>query len=466
MDEADRLFGEIAIKLGLIERQALAKLGSAFLDRPGEMGKVLLERGLLNPSQIAQIAEHQRRIFEQRHGARVKESPKTGASEPGASRHSVPPKDREALAAEPAAEPAADAGRPKADPGKAPYLNKVIEYALKQGASDLHVHSGAPLMARLHGTLRPIKEDVIVSEKDAEKMIAQVMTDAQWQQLAAEGQVDFAYELPGLGRCRANAYRGHRGTDVVFRLIPLEPPSLEQLGLPETLSKMTDFRTGLVLCTGPSGCGKSTTLAAILKKLIAERKEHVITVENPVEFVFESTGCWVNQRQLHDHTLSFERALRAALREDPDVIAITELRDRASIGLALSAAETGHLVLGTLHTDNAGQTISRIVNAFPSEEQGHIRSMLSESLRAVISQRLVPRADGKGRVPAIEILICTTAVSNMIRENKTFQLPSIMQTGASLGMVTLDSSLKALFDQGIISKEQARRFANAKELFA
>jgi twitching motility protein PilT len=430
------------------------------------MGQILLESGALNPEQLAKVTEHQQRLLEKRFGARPDQgtlaSETTASAERSPGRHSVPPKDRVATASEP---PDAGPIRPQTAPSKAPYLNKVIEYALKQGASDLHVHSGAPLRARVHGTLRPIKEEHTISDRDAEKMIAQVMTDAQWQQLAREGQVDFAYEVAGLARCRVNAYRQHRGTDVVFRLIPLQPPSLEELGLPETLSKMTDFRTGLVLCTGPSGCGKSTTLAAILKRLIAERKEHVITVENPVEFVFESTSSWVNQRQLLDHTQSFSRALRAALREDPDVIAITELRERASIGLALSAAETGHLVLGTLHTENAGQTISRIVNAFPSEEQGHIRSMLSESLRAVISQRLVPRADGKGRVPAIEILICTTAVSNMIRENKTFQLPSVMQTGVSLGMVTLDSSLKALLDQGTITKEQARRFANAKEMF-
>jgi twitching motility protein PilT len=219
------------------------------------------------------------------------------------------------------------------------------------------------------------------------------------------------------------------------------------------------------LCTGPTGSGKSTTLAALLDRVIEKRKEHVITMEDPIEHVFQSHSAWVNQREMESHTGSFARALRAALREDPDVIAITELRDRDTIALALTAAETGHLVLATVNTNSAGQTIGRIVNSFPGEEQGHVRSMLSESLRAVVSQRLVPTLNGKERVPAVEILIGTTAVANTIRDNKTFQLPSLMQTGSALGMVMLDDSLFALVQAGKVSKAEAARVSTNKERF-
>jgi twitching motility protein PilT len=251
-----------------------------------------------------------------------------------------------------------------------------------------------------------------------------------------------------------------------MRIVPPEPPALQALGLPESLRTFLDFRTGMVLCTGPTGCGKSTTMAAILNALIQQRHDHVITIEDPIEFVYPPGACWVNQRQVHAHTQSFSRALRAALREDPDIIAITELRDRETISLAMSAAETGHLVLGTLHTGNAAQTIHRIIHSFAAEEQGQVRVMLSESLRAVVSQRLVPRADGKGRVPAVEVLVVTPAVSNLIREDKTFQIGSAMQTGRAHGMVMLDDSLRALVAAGTVKKEDARRFATHKTEFS
>jgi twitching motility protein PilT len=264
---------------------------------------------------------------------------------------------------------------------------------------------------------------------------------------------------------RVNVYRQHRGLDAVFRLIPENPPTLEQLGLPARLAKLTDFRTGMVLCTGPAGCGKSSTLAALLGGLVQSRADHILTIEDPVEFVFPPGKALVNQRQVRDHTSSFARALRAALREDPDIIVITELRDRDTISLAISAAETGHLVLGTLHTGSASQTISRIVNSFSADEQEQMRVMLSESLRAVVSQRLVPRAKGGGRVPAIELLMVNTAVSNLIREDKTHQLPSVMQTGKAAGMLTLDDSLDELLRAGTITVESARRFAVKKDRF-
>jgi twitching motility protein PilT len=357
------------------------------------------------------------------------------------------------------------AARASLQNGQEAFLVRALGYAVKKGASDLHLHSGAPLLARIHGRLGPLKGDQIITAEEAERFIAEILSDANWQALADRGEVDFAFALKGVGRFRVNAYRQQRGLDIVFRIIPEEVPTIAELGLPETVSKLVDYRTGLVLCTGPSGCGKSTTLASLLRHLIDTREEHVLTIENPIEHVFKEKCSIVNQRQVGDHTSSFARALRAALREDPDVIAITEMRDKESIGLALSAAETGHLVLGTLHTGNAGQTISRIVNTFEAEEQAHIRTQLSESLRAVVSQRLVPKADGSGRALAFELLICNTAVANMIRDDKMFQINSIMQTGKALGMVTLDDSLAELVARNVVSKDEARRFAEAKERF-
>jgi twitching motility protein PilT len=345
------------------------------------------------------------------------------------------------------------------------YLGKALALAQRQAASDLHVHSGAPMLMRVDGQIRPLSGTSVLSAEAAEKVIAEITTDAQWTVLSKKGEVDFAYEIPGLGRYRVNVYRQQRGLDAVFRLIALRPPTLEELGLPARLSRLMDFRTGMVLCTGPAGCGKSTTLAALLSTLTQSRQEHVLTIEDPVEYVYPQARALVNQRQVRDHTSSFSRALRAALHEDPDVIAITDLRDRETIGLAISAAETGHLVLGSLHTGNAAQTINRIVSSFAADEQEQVRAMLAESLRAVISQRLVPTASGKGRVPAVELLMVNTAVSNLIREDKTHQLPSVMQTGKAAGMLTLDDSLDELVRAGTVSSETARRFAVRKERF-
>ena len=362
------------------------------------------------------------------------------------------------------------ADRPCQDPTvddrtKPPYLLRALRFAVQHGATDLHFHCGLPLMARAAGRLMPFQGHKPLSRSAAEKAIAQILTDEQWERLSKDGEVDFPLELPKIGRFRANAYRQHRGPDIVFRILPPDPPTLEQLGLPSSLTRLVDFRTGLVLCTGPAGCGKSTTLAALLNGVVRARAEHVLTIENPVEYVYRGGQAIVTQRQVGAHTTSFARALRAALREDPDVIAITELRDRETISLALTAAETGHLVLGTLHTANAAQTIGRIINAFPADEQAQVRATLSESLRAVVSQRLVPRADGKGRAVALEVLIANTAVANLIREEREYQVGSLMQTGKSQGMMMLDDALADLVVAGTIDKEQARRFAENKERF-
>jgi twitching motility protein PilT len=345
------------------------------------------------------------------------------------------------------------------------YLDKALGLAARQGASDLHVHSGSPLLARIDGQLRPLSGSGILQAEAADTVIADITNDEQWAILSKKGEVDFAYQLPGVGRFRVNVFRQQRGLDAVFRLVPERPRSLEELGLPQKLARLVDYRTGLVLCTGPAGCGKSSTLAALLATLVSDRAEHVLTIEDPVEFVIPPGQAMVNQRQVGDHTSSFARALRAALREDPDVIAITDLRDRDTMSLAISAAETGHLVLGSLHTGSAAQTILRIVGSFAPGEREQVRVMLAESLRAIISQRLLPRADGKGRVPAFELMMVNTAVSSLIREDKTFQLPSVMQTGKAAGMITLDDSIHELLQQRLITVETARKFSVRKDRF-
>jgi twitching motility protein PilT len=332
----------------------------------------------------------------------------------------------------------------------------MLKEAVERGASDIHVHAGSPLMFRVNGQLAPGREGV-VDAAESELFAMSPLSAEQRDVFAQRGEIDLCYTLDGVGRFRANVYRQQRGVDAVFRYIPPEAPSLDELGLPLSLAKFTNFHQGMVLVTGPAGCGKSSTLAALVDLINEERHEHILTIEDPIEYLHPSKRCLVNQRSVHSHTESFARALRAALREDPDVIVVGELRDLETISLALSAAETGHLVLATLHTNNAIRTLNRIIGAFPADQQGQIRMMISESLRVVISQRLIPRADGQGRVAAIENLIINRAVGNLIRENKTFQIHSVLQTGGSQGMILLDHSIKALLDAGTISREEALR---------
>ncbi len=333
-------------------------------------------------------------------------------------------------------------------------FDAMLKEAVAKGSSDIHVHAGSPLMYRVHGQLAPGREGV-VDPAQSELFALSPLNAEQRDIFAQHGELDFCYTLEGVGRFRANIYRQQRGIDAVLRYIPPQAPSLEDLGLPSSLAKFTNFSQGMVLVTGPAGCGKSSTLAALVDLINEERREHILTIEDPIEYLHPSKRCLVNQRSVHSHTESFARALRGALREDPDVIVVGELRDLETISLALSAAETGHLVMATLHTNNAIRTLNRIIGAFPADQQGQVRMMISESLRVVISQRLIPRADGQGRVAAIENLVVTRAVGNLIRENKTFQIHSILQTGASQGMVLLDHSIKALLDAGTISREEA-----------
>src|SRR3982751_3932147 len=316
-------------------------------------------------------------------------------------------------------------------------LRHVDEYlALGQqaGASDIHLGVNAAPLWRLHGTLQPIWPEALrLTSEETAALAEGFLPDGQRAQLAERGDADFAY-VTEFGRFRTSVVRQRLGIDLVFRIINTQVRTMDELGLPESLKLLTRYQNGLILVTGSVGSGKSTTLAALVEQGNIERREHIITLEDPIEYIFESKGCHITQREVHTHTRSFSAALRGALREDPDVIMVGEMRDLETISLAITAAETGHLVLGTLHTGNASRTLDRLLDVFPVDQQEQIRMMVSESLRGVISQQLVPRADATGRVLALETLTNTPAVANVIREAKTFMLPGIIQTGRKQGM--------------------------------
>ena len=341
-------------------------------------------------------------------------------------------------------------------------LEAMLKLGVDQKASDVHFHAHGPLKHRVAGQLH-VTEDEVDGEF-VERVVVSSLDDAQRQLLRDEGEIDFCLDLPGIGRFRANAYRQQRGLDAVFRIIPDEPPTLESLGLPEELKKYTDFHQGMVLITGPTGCGKSATMAALVNHINETREDHILTVEDPIEILHPSKNCLVNQRHAGHHTASFSRALRGALREDPDIIVIGELRDLETISLAMTAAETGHFVLATLHTSNAVRTVNRMIGAFPANEQDQVRAMLSESLRAVVSQRLVPNAEGTDRIPALELLVINRAIGNLIRDEKTTQIRSSMQTGKAHGMYLLEQSLNELVAEGRITRETALDLAEEKKL--
>jgi twitching motility protein PilT len=337
-------------------------------------------------------------------------------------------------------------------------LDHVDEY-LKLGreyeCSDLHLPTAYPPAWRRFGQLQPIWADhPPLKEEETERLVKSFLGPKEWERLQEKGDVDFAYSNPE-GRYRASVVKQRLGYDMVFRIITSKIRSMEEIDLPiEHLMPLTRYHNGLILITGAVGSGKSTTLAAIIDFINKDRDDHILTLEDPIEYVFESKGCHVNQREVHRHTDSFAKALRGALREDPDVIMVGEMRDLETISLALTAAETGHLVLGTLHTGNAPRTLDRVLDVFPVDQREQIRIMVSESLRGVLSQQLVPRADGNGRVMAIELLVNNAAVSATIREGKTFMLPGIMQTGKNLGMITMDESLRRLYVKGLITQEE------------
>ena len=343
-------------------------------------------------------------------------------------------------------------------------LSHVDEYlAIGQsvGASDIHLGVNAPPLWRLHGTLQPIWRDAPRFNSDQTLALAEgFISKLHKTQLNQRGDADFAYANK-FGRYRTSVVRQRLGVDLVFRIINTKVRTMDELGLPEHLKLLTRYQNGLILVTGSVGSGKSTTLAALVEQVNIERREHIITLEDPIEYMLEPKGCHVTQREVRTHTRSFAAALRGALREDPDVIMVGEMRDLETISLAITAAETGHLVLGTLHTGNASRTLDRLLDVFPPDQQEQIRIMVSESLRGVISQQLMPRADGQGRVLALEILSNTPAVANVIREAKTFMLPGIIQTGKKQGMQLMDDALLDLYSRGLISAEEACARAKA-----
>jgi twitching motility protein PilT len=333
-----------------------------------------------------------------------------------------------------------------------------------QGASDLHLVSGQPPALRLRGDVERIKYKVLEND-DLKSMLYEIAPEHKVKVFEETGDVDFGYEIPGVARYRANFFMQKYGVAAVFRQIPEQIMTAEQLGLPAVVSKLASLPRGLVLVTGPTGSGKSTTLAAIIDEANKTRKDHIITVEDPIEFVHKSQGCIVNHREVGLHTKTFKAALKGALREDPDIILVGEMRDLETISLAIEAASTGHLVFGTLHTSSAPKTVDRVIEVFPSSEQAQIRSTLSDGLRAVIAQVLFKRIDKKGRCPALEILIANPAVRNLIREGKTHQINSMIQTGRKYGMQLLDDAIMELFNKGWISGEEAYMKANDKGKF-
>ena len=344
-------------------------------------------------------------------------------------------------------------------------INNLLEYSIDSGASDLHLSVGSVPMVRINGTMKPLDMDPLL-EDDMESIIPQVMDEDQIQVFQEKKEIDFSASLDGKGRFRVNFFNQVKGLAGVFRTIPEVVKDSEELGIPPVLMNLALLDRGLVLLTGPTGSGKSTTLAAMVDHINIKRKCHIITIEDPVEYYHHTKESLINQRELGANTHSFANAMRAALREDPDVILVGEMRDLGTISLALTAAETGHLVLSTLHTSSAVKTIDRIIDIFPPGQKGQIRSMLSESLEAVIAQKLLPTKDGKSRVPACEVMIATTAIRNLIREDRIYQIPSIIQSGGVEGMQSLDQDLQRLVTQGSIERKTAKSIAENPKLFA
>lgn len=351
------------------------------------------------------------------------------------------------------------------DPG---VIRAYLETAVQMGASDLHLGPDAPALVRVYGQLVPLEGAGArqLAKVETEQLARSFLTPKQTAKVEELGSIDFCYDASGLGRFRTSVVRQRRGWESVFRVISSKIRTMDELGLPPVLKTLTRYHNGLVLVTGAVGSGKSTTLASMVDHINKERKDHIITLEDPIEYVFTPAGCQVSQREIGNNSQSFSSALRASLREDPDVIMVGEMRDLETISLAITASETGHLVLGTLHTSTAARTLDRLLDVFPIDQQAQIRTMVSESLRGIVCQQLIPRKDGNGRALALEVLVNNPAVGNLIREAKTFMLPGVMQTGKKLGMRLMDDSLQELLDQNLITPEEAYRRAENKKAFA
>jgi len=341
-------------------------------------------------------------------------------------------------------------------------IDALLQLVFRQGASDLHIRPGSPPIVRLHGILVPLPGQDVTPEL-LEAMLAEMMDDDARARLAVEHDVDFAYEIADEVRVRCNVFRSHLGIAAAIRMLPGRIHTAEEIGLPPALLQLTDLKRGLVIVTGPPNSGKSTTLAAMLDHINRNQRKHILTIEDPIEYRHTNRQSMITHREVGRHAPSFERALRAALREDPDVIMVGEMRDPETMALALTAAATGQLVFATLHTPSAAQSIDRILDTFDGERQSQVRLLLAESLRCVIAQRLLRRADVPGRVLALEVMVATYAVSALIRERKTYQLPSVMQTGRRDGMQTLDDALGRLVREGIVTAEEASVYLTVRE---
>jgi twitching motility protein PilT len=370
------------------------------------------------------------------------------------------PEEAPALAGLPTAEPPSAERRPLTDQ-PLPHIDDLLREMVSQGASDLHVSPRQPVYMRVDGELRELSTYETPGPDTVRERLYDITPKAQQEEFEATGDVDFSHEIEGVARFRVNYYLDRRGLTAAFRVIPSEIPGFDDLGLPKVMRRVVDLSKGLVLVTGPTGSGKSTTLAALLDLLNRERPDHIITIEDPIEFVHPSRRCLVHQRQVGLHTESFAKALRAALREDPDIVLVGEMRDLDTTSIAIQTAETGHLVFGTLHTTSAISTIDRLIDQYPPDQQEQVRLMLAESLKMVVSQILLKKKGG-GRVAAFEVLLCTPAVSNLIREGKSFQIKSLMQTGRRLGMCLLNESLLELIDRDLVHPEEAYRKAADK----
>ncbi len=343
-------------------------------------------------------------------------------------------------------------------------LNGFLTQAFERGASDIHLTAHHFPLMRLHGELTPLSDSVIEDET-LTQLLLKILTPEQREDFLTRKELDFAYEIEGVSRFRVNLFFQMRGIGAAFRTIPKRIFRLDELGMPQGVYDLARVKKGLVVVTGPTGSGKSTTLAAMIDQINNERYDHILTIEDPIEYTHVPKNCLINQRELHAHTHSFANALKSALREDPDVILVGEMRDLETIALAITAAETGHLVFATLHTKSAAETVDRIIDVFPSDQQQQIRVMLANTIQGVIAQRLLRRADGKGRVAVNEVLVASSAVRNLVRENKTHQIYSAIQTGGQLHMQTMDQSLMNFYSQGLITVDEARREAHDKDLF-
>lgn len=342
-------------------------------------------------------------------------------------------------------------------------IDDILKKMIECDASDLHLTSGCAPYLRVHGEMVKLNYKDLSAEV-CQALIFEILSETQRANFLETWDLDCSYSLKGVGRFRVNVFRQRKGVGAVFRLIPEQIQTIEQLGLPANITTLLDASEGLILVTGPTGSGKSTTLASLIHTINIERKAHIITIEDPIEFVHHNENSLINQREVSSHTKSFHQALRAALREDPDVILVGEMRDLETISLALTAAETGHLVLATLHTNSATKTVDRIIDVFPEAQQAQIRVMLAESLRGVIAQSLVRRSDGSGRVAVVEVLVNIPAVANLIREAKTFQIHSSMQTGQMHGMVTFEAAVSDLVRRGLVSREDGQSFLSRRSV--